>query len=139
VGDFFIFPKFKEHWREGGISAEIYLPTLLNIIDPLGIANRSTTYVNWTNPSTDSHPETYTRANITDELFVGIQNQRRNTEGMYVMGTRHQDCHTQDSGCIYNGVANSSCWLFARKFSGEPQDVQALLHHFTNTVVVPKP
>ncbi len=27
VGDFFIFPKFKEHWREGGISAEIYLPT----------------------------------------------------------------------------------------------------------------
>ncbi len=136
VGDFFIFPKFKEHWREGGISAEIYLPTLLNIIDPFGIANRSTTYVNWTNPSTDSHPETYTRTNITDELFVGIQNQTRNTQGMYVMGTRHQDCHTQDSGCIYNGVANASCWLFARKFSGEPQDVQALLHHFTNTVCI---
>ncbi|CAM6060179.1 unnamed protein product [Sphagnum tenellum] len=138
AGDFFVFPKFKEHWRLGGISAEIYLPTLLNIIDPLGIANRSTTYVNWTDPETGSHPIMYSRANLTTNLFVTIQNQTRNTDGMYAQTSRYLGWDNEES-CVYNGVANSSCWLFARKFSGKPADVDSLLANFTTTLIGSSP
>ncbi|CAK9276297.1 unnamed protein product [Sphagnum jensenii] len=133
VGDFFVFPKFKEHWREGVISVEVYLPTLLNIVDPLGIANHSTTYVNWSNPETESHPVMYTSANFTKSTILAIQNQTQNTDGMYAMSTRVLGWDNEES-CVYNGVPNSSCWLFARKFSGEPEDVEAILG-FTDILI----
>jgi hypothetical protein len=124
VGDFHIFPKFELEWKPNAISCEIYIPTLMYIADPSGIANRSVMYVNWSTHS--DHPRLFNANHINATLIRTIQEQRENVDGMY--GHTHYIGHDDElSSCLYNGSLNASCWLFARKFAGGAADVRALV------------
>ena len=90
-----------------------------------GIAKRTVTYVDWSNPRHASSPEKFTSHNITSQLIQKIQNRTENYDGQYIDSSDDSQ-HTLQS-CVYNGQPHSPCFLFARKFRGEKEDVDAFL------------
>lgn len=124
VGDSNIFTKFELAWKRYAISCEIYIPTLMHVADPSGIANRSVMYVNWSIVNS-GHPQLFNSTNVNATLIRTIQEQRRNEDGMYTVS--HFYGHEDQLSCTYDGSPNASCWLFARKFAGGAADLKALL------------
>lgn len=90
-----------------------------------GIANRSVTYVDWSNPNHGASPATLVVANITAKFFRKVQNRTENLDGQYIDSSDDYFSHATYTmqTCVYNGQPHSPCFLFARKFSGEAQDV----------------
>lgn len=64
---------------------------------------------------------------INSTLITTIQNRTENLDGQYWDSSDDWN-HTIWRDCVYNGRPHSPCFLFARKFSGEKEDVQALLN-----------
>ncbi|KAK2983847.1 hypothetical protein RJ640_008523 [Escallonia rubra] len=104
VKDDIFYPKFKEFCRPACYVDEHYFPTMLSIQSPHLLANRTTTWVDWSRGG--AHPATFGKADITEQFF------KRIFEG-----------HT----CIYNNQPSSLCFLFARKFA--PSALDPLLEH----------
>lgn len=125
VGDVTFYRKFKADCRDDCVLDEEYVQTLLHILDPKRIANRSVTYADWSNPKHGDSPLKHNVSHINLELFRKIQNRTENRDGQY-MDSSDDLNHTMQT-CIYNGRPSSPCFLFARKFSGEPADVEALV------------
>lgn len=90
-----------------------------------GIANRSVTYADWSNPNHGDSPRKHTAELISPQLFEKIQNRTANLDGQY-MDSSDDYNHTLQT-CVYNGVPDSPCFLFARKFAGDDGDVEALV------------
>jgi hypothetical protein len=125
VGDVKFYRKFKADCRNDCTLDEQYTQTLLHCLDPKGIANRSVTYADWSNPNHGGSPLRHTAALINATLFEKIQNRTENLDGQY-MDSSDDFNHTMKT-CVYNGLPHSPCFLFARKFSGDEGDVHALL------------
>lgn len=102
VEDITYYPKFKEFCTPACYVDEHYFPTMLGIRAPNLLANRSTTWVDWSRGG--AHPATFGKADITKEFF------KRILEG---------------NNCTYNGRESSLCFLFARKFA--PSSLDPLL------------
>ncbi|GMH10784.1 hypothetical protein Nepgr_012625 [Nepenthes gracilis] len=103
VEDDTFYPKFEAFCRPACYVDEHYFPTMLTILAPNLLANRSITWVDWSRGG--PHPATFGRADIKPEFF------KRITEGQ---------------NCLYNDQPSSVCFLFARKFA--PSALEPLLH-----------
>jgi hypothetical protein len=126
VGDHYVFPRFKHHWFEWGMPSEIYIPTLMSVADPQSIANHSLVYVNWRDavPGASS-PFTYDHTTVSPDVIRGIQSLTSNAHGFYQFDKIWND--TTENSCVYNGVPDSPCFLFARKFSGDAENIAKLV------------
>ncbi|GBG72883.1 hypothetical protein CBR_g12603 [Chara braunii] len=102
ISDSKYYPKLRKYCVPHCYVDEHYLPTMLSIIDARGLANRTTTYTDWSRGG--QHPRTFSAQDITAEFIRSIQN---------------------DARCTYNGQPNQPCWLFARKF--EPSALHPLM------------
>uniref|UniRef100_A0A7N0RF20 Core-2/I-branching beta-1,6-N-acetylglucosaminyltransferase family protein n=1 Tax=Kalanchoe fedtschenkoi TaxID=63787 RepID=A0A7N0RF20_KALFE len=102
VEDTKYYPKFLEFCRPACYVDEHYFPTMLSIEAPSVLANRSITWVDWSRGG--PHPATFGGADITEEFFKRIR---------------------EDKRCTYNGHNASTCFLFARKFA--PSALEPLL------------
>ncbi|XP_068648125.1 glycosyltransferase BC10-like [Aristolochia californica] len=103
VEDTTFYPKFKEFCRPPCYVDEHYFPTMLSIRAPQLLANRSTTWVDWSRGG--PHPATFGSADITKEFLQKV---------------------LQDRSCLYNNQPSSVCFLFARKFA--PSALEPLLN-----------
>jgi len=90
-----------------------------------GIANRSITYVDWSNPKHGGSPQRHNAKLTNTTLFEKIQRRTKNLDGQYMDSS--DDVKHNMQTCVYNGQSHSPCFLFARKFSGDFVDVEALL------------
>lgn len=98
------YPKFRDFCKPYACYVdEHYFQTMLSIITPHLLANRSLTFVDWSRGG--AHPATFGKSDIKEELFRKI---------------------LQEKTCFYNGQPSSHCFLFARKFS--PDTIDALLN-----------
>ncbi|KAG0581402.1 hypothetical protein KC19_4G248700 [Ceratodon purpureus] len=134
VGDNTIYPKFKEYWKVNGIHSEHYMPTMFSETDRYGIANRSLMFVNWKQmEGSGGHPLGFNASNFSPARLMFVQNQRVNTHGFY-SGSVIRGFENQPS-CVYNGAPYSPCFLFARKFSHEPEDMDVFRSVLTHAQV----
>ncbi|GAA0142365.1 transferase [Lithospermum erythrorhizon] len=92
ISDAHYYPKFEKFCRPACYVDEHYFPTMLSIESPQLLANRTTTYVDWSRGG--AHPATFGKADITEHLFKRISGR-----------------------CTYNDQPTTHCFLFARKFS----------------------
>lgn len=103
VEDATYYPKFTEFCRPPCYVDEHYFPTMLSIQVPNLLANRSSTWVDWSRGG--AHPATFGRADITEEFFKKVY------------GGQH---------CKYNNQPSTVCFLFARKFA--PSALEPLMN-----------
>ncbi|KAG0491308.1 hypothetical protein HPP92_004706 [Vanilla planifolia] len=101
---------------------EHYLPTLFYMIDPVGIANWSVTYVDWSEGKW--HPKSYRAQDVTYELWKNITSIDENHHV-----TSDEKKLKQIKPCLWNGKKRP-CYLFARKFY--PEALNTLMHLFPN-------
>ncbi len=92
---------------------EHYLPTVLTILAPSKLANRTTTFVDFRD-ETDAHPYEWEASDVTE---VNLQTV------------------TTGQNCTYNGNLTEICHLFARKFS--PGTIESLLELATASFGIP--
>uniref|UniRef100_A0A0D9Y1S8 Uncharacterized protein n=1 Tax=Leersia perrieri TaxID=77586 RepID=A0A0D9Y1S8_9ORYZ len=104
VADGVYYPKFREHCRPPCYADEHYLPTVMSIVAPAAIANRSVTWVDWSRGG--AHPATFGAGDV-GEGFV------------------RRVAADQSKRCLYNGQPSEVCSLFSRKFA--PSALQPLL------------
>lgn len=102
VEDKKFYPKFLEFCRPPCYVDEHYFPTMLTILAPTMLANRSITWVDWSRGG--PHPATFGRGDITEEFMKRV--------------LEHQNC-------TYNDQPSSMCYLFGRKFA--PSTMEPLL------------
>ncbi|XP_010929377.1 glycosyltransferase BC10 isoform X1 [Elaeis guineensis] len=103
-------------------SDEHYLPTLLHIFDPTGIANWSVTHVDWSEGKW--HPKSYKAQDVTFELLKNIT-----SIDMSVHIASNKRKEELKRPCIWNG-SKRPCFLFARKFL--PETLDSLMNLFSN-------
>uniref|UniRef100_A0A1D1ZCB7 Uncharacterized protein n=1 Tax=Anthurium amnicola TaxID=1678845 RepID=A0A1D1ZCB7_9ARAE len=131
VADSLYYTKFKLYCKPGMegrncYADEHYLPTLLHMIDPLGIANWSVTSVDWSEGKW--HPKAYRTQDVTYELWKNLTTV---AESIHVTSDKKRT--VQQRPCIWNGMKRP-CYLFARKFYPEALDILMLL--FSNFTVI---
>ncbi|GMI81563.1 hypothetical protein like AT4G31350 [Hibiscus trionum] len=101
---------------------EHYLPTFLNMIDPGGIANRSVTYVDWSEGKW--HPRSFRAQDITFEF---LKNLASIDDSIHF--TSDPKRRVVIGPCLWNNVKRP-CYLFARKFY--PETLNRMLINFSN-------
>ncbi|KZV37218.1 hypothetical protein F511_04637 [Dorcoceras hygrometricum] len=101
VEDTKFYPKFSEFCKPHCYVDEHYFQTMLTILAPNLLANRSITWVDWSRGG--AHPATFGSTDITEEFMKRIFARQE---------------------CSYNDNSSSVCHLFARKFS--PSALQPL-------------
>ncbi|XP_039004717.1 glycosyltransferase BC10-like isoform X2 [Hibiscus syriacus] len=101
---------------------EHYLPTFFNMIDPGGIANRSVTYVDWSEGKW--HPRSFRAQDITFEFLKNLAS----TDDI-IHYTSDPKRRMLVGPCLWNN-AKRPCYLFARKFY--PETLNRLLTNFSN-------
>nr|KJB55246.1 hypothetical protein B456_009G069100 [Gossypium raimondii] len=101
---------------------EHYLPTFFNMIDPGGIANRSVTYVDWSEGKW--HPRSFRAEDISFEF---LKNLSSIDDGIHI--TSDPKRRVFYGPCLWNNVKRP-CYLFARKFY--PDTLNRLLINFSN-------
>ncbi|XP_077216363.1 glycosyltransferase BC10-like [Tasmannia lanceolata] len=132
LSDSLYYNKFKQFCKPGMdghrncYSDEHYLPTLLHMIDPNGIANWSVTHVDWSEGKW--HPKAYRAQDVTFELIKNITSIDESTHV-----TSDEKKEVQQKPCLWNGVKRP-CYLFARKFY--PEALDNLMHHFSNYTTI---
>ncbi|CAN8258565.1 unnamed protein product [Cochlearia groenlandica] len=102
VEDTVYYNKFKEFCRPPCYVDEHYFPTMLSILYPDLLANRTLTWTDWSRGG--AHPATFGKADITESFLKKLP--------------RYQ-------ACFYNDQPSQVCYLFARKFS--PSALEPLL------------
>ncbi|XP_010913756.2 glycosyltransferase BC10 isoform X1 [Elaeis guineensis] len=105
---------------------EHYLPTLFHMVDPSGIANWSTTHVDWSEGKW--HPKAYRARDVTYELLKNITS----IDESYHVTSDEKKVGTWRP-CLRNGVKRP-CYLFARKFY--PEALDNLMHLFSNYTAI---
>lgn len=90
------YPLFKRHCTGSCYSDEHYFPTLLSILAPEKVANRTLTWSNWR--ARAFHPETFTARRISPEVIDMIK---------------------RDQSCVNARGHKTHCYLFARKFKAD--------------------
>lgn len=79
--------------------------------------------VNWRDmEGFGGNPLSFNASNFTPARLAFMKKQSVNTHGFY-SGSVIPGFENQPS-CVYNGVPRSPCFLFARKFSHEPADME---------------
>ncbi|XVF48153.1 hypothetical protein PTKIN_Ptkin03bG0168400 [Pterospermum kingtungense] len=101
---------------------EHYLPTFFNMIDPGGIANRSVTYVDWSEGKW--HPRSFRAQEITFELLKNLTSIEES-----IHFTSDPKRRVISGPCLWNTMKRP-CYLFARKFY--PETLNRLMMHFSN-------
>ncbi|KAK6121270.1 hypothetical protein DH2020_044973 [Rehmannia glutinosa] len=104
VADTKYYTLFKKYCKPSCYPDEHYIPTYIRKFHGALNANRSVTYVDWSQMG--PHPATFTAGNITEGFLESLRNN----------GTR----------CSYNSGKTSICYLFARKF--DPSALEPLLN-----------
>ncbi|KAG0493269.1 hypothetical protein HPP92_004263 [Vanilla planifolia] len=127
LADSLYYTKFKHYCKPGMdgrncYADEHYLPTLFYMIDPVGIANWSVTYVDWSEGKW--HPKSYRAQDVTYELWKNITSIDENHHV-----TSDEKKLKQIKPCLWNGKKRP-CYLFARKFY--PEALNTLMHLFPN-------
>ncbi|XP_078438274.1 glycosyltransferase BC10-like [Wolffia australiana] len=127
LADNLYYTKFKLHCQRGvdGLncySDEHYLPTLFNMVDPMGIANWSVTYVDWSEGKW--HPRAFKDEDTTYEL---LQNISSIEEFVHISSDEKRDVYRVP--CAWNETRRP-CHLFARKFY--PEALDNLLNIFSS-------
>ncbi|CAM6095572.1 unnamed protein product [Calypogeia fissa] len=115
--DWDIYYKYKRLCTWYCAPDEQYIQTLLGMKDPQGIENRTVYYINWEEHNLSPH--VYESTNLTVEWFRDIQSRTVDQDGQY-QDTSYDAQWSETKimrHCYYNGVANSTCFLFARKIS----------------------
>ncbi|GAB2293431.1 hypothetical protein Dimus_027630 [Dionaea muscipula] len=102
VQDEVYYPKFKNFCQPACYVDEHYFPTMLTILTPHLLANRSITWTDWSRGG--PHPATFGRNDITKKLFEKI---------------------LESNLCAFNHQQVTLCYLFARKFA--PSALEPLL------------
>lgn len=102
VEDTTFYPKFTDFCKPACYVDEHYFPTMLTILAPNLLANRSVTWTDWSRGG--AHPATFGRGDITEDFMKKIY---------------------EGSKCLYNDRNSSVCFLFARKFA--PSTLEPLL------------
>ncbi|WVZ18704.1 hypothetical protein V8G54_006026 [Vigna mungo] len=114
MADNLYYSKFKAYCQPGFegkncIADEHYLPTFFQIVDPGGIANWSTTHVDWSERKW--HPKSYRVRDISYELLKNIT-----SIDVSVHVSSDEKRQEQSWPCLWNGI-QKPCYLFARKFN----------------------
>ncbi|CAL9160604.1 unnamed protein product [Musa hybrid cultivar] len=131
LADKLYYTKFKLYCKPGFdgrncYADEHYLPTLFNMVDPIGMANWSVTHVDWSEGKW--HPKAYRAQDVTYELLKNITSLDEN----YHITSDEKKVATQKP-CLWNGMKRP-CYLFARKFY--PEALDNLIHLFSNYTVI---
>ncbi|XP_022730698.1 uncharacterized protein LOC111285482 isoform X1 [Durio zibethinus] len=105
---------------------EHYLPTFFNMIDPGGIANRSVTYVDWSEGKW--HPRSFRAQDITFEFLKNLTSMEDS-----IHFTSDPKRRVITGPCLWNTMKRP-CYLFARKFY--PETLDRLMIHFSNYTTV---
>nr|KJB82748.1 hypothetical protein B456_013G212000 [Gossypium raimondii] len=100
---------------------EHYLPTFFNMIDPVGIAKRSVTYVDWSERKW--HPKSFKAEDITLKFLKNL------TTIDDIVHFTSDEKRMLTGPCLWNGIKRP-CYLFARKFY--PQTLERLMFYFSN-------
>eukprot|EP00246_Nothoceros_aenigmaticus_P000448 TRINITY_DN10668_c0_g1_i1.p1 TRINITY_DN10668_c0_g1~~TRINITY_DN10668_c0_g1_i1.p1 ORF type:complete len:396 (-),score=47.14 TRINITY_DN10668_c0_g1_i1:342-1529(-) len=104
IADTKFYAKFREFCVPACYVDEHYMPTMLSILYPGELANRSVTFVDWSRGG--YHPATFGEGDINADFLYRIQN---------------------DKYCTWNDLPDQTCFLFARKFSpGTLEPIQQL-------------
>jgi hypothetical protein len=78
-------------------------------------------YVNWF-PNHGASPKLHNLTDISEEWLNDVRNQTMDLNGQYHDTSKAAQASEPKRGairsCYYNGVANSTCFLFARKIEG---------------------
>ncbi|PKA65811.1 hypothetical protein AXF42_Ash017336 [Apostasia shenzhenica] len=131
LADSLYYTKFKLYCKpamEGNKNCyadEHYLPTVLSMADPTGIANWSVTHVDWSEGKW--HPRSYRAKEVTFELMKNITSIE---ESVHV--TSDSKKIVMRKRCLWNGMQRP-CYLFARKFC--PEVLENLMNIFSNFTV----
>lgn len=132
MADSLYYTKFRLYCKPGMehgkncYADEHYLPTFFHMIDPMGVANWSVTYTDWSEGKW--HPRSYRAQDITYELHKNITSIDENLHT-----TSDEKKTVKKKHCIWNGQRRP-CYLFARKFY--PETLNNLLQLFSNYTVV---
>ncbi|CAL1360658.1 unnamed protein product [Linum trigynum] len=105
VSDTKYYPKFRDFCRPACYADEHYYPTMLGIVVPHLLANRTLTWTDWSRGG--PHPATFGKSDITEDFL------RKRFEA-------------QQQPCLYNTQPTTLCFLFARKFA--PSALEPLLN-----------
>ncbi|XP_052489157.1 glycosyltransferase BC10 [Gossypium raimondii] len=131
MADNLYYKKFKNYCKphmdgRNCYSDEHYLPTFFNMIDPSGVANRSVTYVDWSEGKW--HPKAFRAQDITFEFLKNLT---------FIEESIHFTSGPQRRGisgpCLWNSMKRP-CYLFARKFY--PETLHRLMIHFSNYTTI---
>ncbi|XP_057516533.1 glycosyltransferase BC10-like [Amaranthus tricolor] len=132
MADSLYYRKFKLYCRPGMeygkncYADEHYLPTFFRMIDPVGIANWSVTYVDWSERKW--HPRSFRAEDVSFEL---LRNMTSIDHSVHLTSdAKHPRSITP---CKWNGQKRP-CYLFARKFY--PDTLEKLINLFSNYAVV---
>lgn len=126
VADRVIYPRFVAACISWCVPDEEYFQTLLHLEDCGGSSHRTLMYTDWSDPNHGSSPRKFGPENVNVELLKRIQEMRQEPETLLrpVCGSTNQE--RLSASCRYNGVPNSICYLFARKF--DPAATSAILN-----------
>ncbi|CAO2830108.1 unnamed protein product [Amaranthus hypochondriacus] len=102
ISDVIFYPILRDYCKGKCYMDEHYLATLVTKIGKGMNSNRSITWVDWSKPG--SHPTTFVKKDISQVFLNRVRGQ---------------------NDCVYNGVNQSICFLFARKF--HPNTLELLL------------
>ncbi|CAL9050863.1 glycosyltransferase BC10 [Musa acuminata AAA Group] len=131
LADSLYYTKFKLYCKPGFDSRncyadEHYLPTLLSMVDPTGIANWSVTHVDWSEGKW--HPKAYRAQDVTFEILKNISS----IDESYHVTSDEKKVVTVKP-CLWNGMKRP-CYLFARKFY--PEALHNLMQLFSNYTII---
>ncbi|CAM6095573.1 unnamed protein product [Calypogeia fissa] len=122
--DWNVYYAYKSLCRYPCASDEQYIPTLLGMKDPQGIENRMVYFVYWPEGHHAS-PHTHQAQELTIDWFKDIKSRTIDQDGQYT-DTSHDsqltETHRISRSCYYNRVANSTCFLFARKVAANARE-----------------
>ncbi|XP_047942946.1 glycosyltransferase BC10-like [Salvia hispanica] len=100
VRDTFYYPKFKYFCRaDSCYSDEHYLPTMLTLLSPRLLANRTLTWVDWSRGG--PHPALYDVGELTENFFKDV---------------------VDGESCMYNNHTTNLCFMFLRKIAPSALD-----------------
>lgn len=122
IGDTEIFNKFNTSCTWFCTWDEQYIQTLLFLRDRDGIAKRTVMYVDWTAPHGDS-PHQFDQNTANADLLQKLRQKTWDSDG-----ERHDTAFDNTTySCEHNGVKDSPCFLFARKFHADATEVLVAL------------
>ncbi|KAG0623801.1 hypothetical protein M758_3G203500 [Ceratodon purpureus] len=117
VSDKVIYSRFAASCSLWCAPDEEYFQTLLHLEDGAGIANRTTMWTDWKEPRVIAgSPRLFGPGDVSEWLFKEIRKKTREWDGLKQDSALDKSEFGMTPICEYNGIANSPCYLFARKF-----------------------